>query len=107
MRRPMRTTPRITPAHHRAHIRAEVLLHHTLETPLHGRAGSDLHLGQKPKLGGGIPTSHTHLYIILCWYFVYPCFVFFLSFFSFLLCCCFSKHKKTKNISVVSLYSFL
>jgi hypothetical protein len=29
-----------------------VLLHHILETPLHGRAGIDLHLGQKPKLRG-------------------------------------------------------
>jgi hypothetical protein len=33
----------------------KVLLRHTLEAPLHGqigRAGIDLHLGQKPKLGG-------------------------------------------------------
>jgi hypothetical protein len=29
-----------------------VLLRHTLGTPLHGRDGIDLHLGQKPKLGG-------------------------------------------------------
>jgi hypothetical protein len=29
-----------------------VLLRHILGTPLHGRAGIDLHLGQKPKLGG-------------------------------------------------------
>ena len=44
---------------------------------------------------GGIPISHTNLYIIFRRYFVHPCFVFFLSFCSFLLCCCFSKHKKT------------
>jgi hypothetical protein len=36
----------------RAHIRTKVLLRHILGTPLHGRAGIDLHLGQKPKLGG-------------------------------------------------------
>jgi hypothetical protein len=29
-----------------------VLLRHILETPLHGRARIDLHLGQNPKLGG-------------------------------------------------------
>jgi hypothetical protein len=29
-----------------------VLLRHILETPLHGQVGIDLHLGQKPKLGG-------------------------------------------------------
>jgi hypothetical protein len=29
-----------------------VLLRRILETPLHGRVGIDLHLGQKPKLGG-------------------------------------------------------
>ncbi|KAK1647389.1 hypothetical protein QYE76_065194 [Lolium multiflorum] len=31
------------------------------ETPLHGDRGNELHLGQKPKLGGGIPAS-----LILC-----------------------------------------
>jgi hypothetical protein len=36
----------------RAHIRMKVLLHHILGTSLHGRAGIDLHIGQKPKLGG-------------------------------------------------------
>jgi hypothetical protein len=29
-----------------------VLLRHILETPLHGQVEIDLHLGQKPKLGG-------------------------------------------------------
>jgi hypothetical protein len=38
--------------HPRARIRTMVLLRHTLEPPLHGRVGIDLHLGQKPKLGG-------------------------------------------------------
>jgi hypothetical protein len=30
----------------------KVLLRHILETPLHDQVGIDLHLGQKPKLGG-------------------------------------------------------
>ena len=51
-RRPMRITPRITRAHHQARTRTEALHHHTSETPLHGGVGIDLHLGQKPKLGG-------------------------------------------------------
>jgi hypothetical protein len=46
------TTPHTTPGRPRAHIRTKVLLCHILETPLHGRARIDLHLGQKPKLGG-------------------------------------------------------
>jgi hypothetical protein len=54
-----------------------VLLHHILETPLHGQVGIDLHLGQKPKLGVEVRRRFTHLYIIFCWYFVYPCFIFF------------------------------
>jgi hypothetical protein len=33
-------------------MRTKVLLRHILETPLHGLVGIDLHLGQKPKLGG-------------------------------------------------------
>jgi hypothetical protein len=45
------TTPRTTLGRPRAHIRTKVLLRHILGMPLHGRAGIDLHLGQKPKLG--------------------------------------------------------
>jgi hypothetical protein len=51
-RRRLTTTPCTTPGRPRAHIRTKVLLRHILETLLHGRAGIDLHLGQKPKLGG-------------------------------------------------------
>jgi hypothetical protein len=95
------TTPCTTPGCPRARIRTKVLLRHILETPLHGRVGIDFHLGQKPKLGGGTPTTHSsihHILSVLC-----------ISMFRFLfLCCscsyfCFPKHKKTKNISVVSL----
>jgi hypothetical protein len=84
-----------------------VLLCHTTEALPHGRVGRvgiDLHLGQKPKLGGGgTPTIHSSTYYILsdlC-----------ISMFCLLYCSssyfCFPKHKKTKNISVVSLYLVL
>jgi hypothetical protein len=51
-RHQLTTTPCSTPGHPRARIRTKVLLRHILEAPLHGRVGIDLHLGQKPKLGG-------------------------------------------------------
>jgi hypothetical protein len=63
--------------------------------------GIDPHLGQKPKLGGRY-ANDTLIYIP---YFVGTLYIHVsLSF----LCCscsyfCFPKHKKTKNISVVSL----
>jgi hypothetical protein len=85
-----------------------VLLHHILDTPPHGRVGIDLHLGQKPKLGGRY-ADDTLIYIS---YFVGT--LYFHVSLSFLCCSCsyfyFPKHKKTKNISVVSLclpFSFL
>jgi hypothetical protein len=49
------TSPCTTPGDPQTHIRTMVLLRHTTEAPLHGRVGQvgiDLHLGQKPKLGG-------------------------------------------------------
>jgi hypothetical protein len=64
-RRQLTTTPCTMPGRHRARIRTKVLLRHTLEAPLHGRVGIDLHLGQKPKLGGGTPTIHSSTYHIL------------------------------------------
>jgi hypothetical protein len=61
----------------------------------------DLHLGQKPKLGGGTPTIHSSTYHIF-----FGTLYIHVSL-SFLDCSCsyfyFPKHKKTKNISVVSL----
>ncbi|KAK1627730.1 hypothetical protein QYE76_002045 [Lolium multiflorum] len=49
-----------------AHTWNRVVLRHTTETPLHGDRGNELHLGQKPKLGGGsLPTqqeTHTYFY---------------------------------------------
>ena len=48
----MITMPYITQGRPRAHIKMKVLLRHIMEAPLLGLPGSDLHLGQKPKLGG-------------------------------------------------------
>jgi hypothetical protein len=99
-RRPI-TTMRTTPGRPRAHIRTKVLLRHILETPPHGRAGIDLHLGQKPKLGGRY-VGDTLIYII---YFVGTLYIHVSL--SFVYCSCpyfyIPKHKKTKNIFVVSL----
>jgi hypothetical protein len=78
-----------------------VLLRHILGMPLHGRARIDLHLGQKLKLGGRY-AGDSLIYIS---YFVGTLYIHVLL--SFLYCSCsivyFPKHKKTKNISVVSL----
>jgi hypothetical protein len=94
------TTPRTTPGRPPAHIRTEVLLRHILGMPLHGRAGIDLHLGQKPKLGGRYADDS----LIYISYLVGPLYIhvsFSLKFlFLFLLP---KTQKKTKNISVVSL----
>ncbi|KAK1680490.1 hypothetical protein QYE76_041338 [Lolium multiflorum] len=49
------------PAFPPAHTWNRVVLRHITKTPLHGDRGNELHLGQKPKLGGGIPAS-----LILC-----------------------------------------
>jgi hypothetical protein len=61
----------------------------------------DRHLGQKPKLGG----RYTDGSLIYISYFVGPLYIHVSL--SFLYCSCsivyFPKHKKTKNISVVSL----
>src|SRR4051794_41178529 len=74
--------------------------------PQDHRIGHEFHLGQKPKLGGRYADNHTHLHIVFCRSIIYPCLVFF-----FLLLVqfyfCFPKHKKTKNISVVSLWFFV
>jgi hypothetical protein len=63
------TTTCTTLGRPRARIRTKVLLRHILGTPLHGQAGIHLHLGQKPKLGGGTPMIHSSIYhnlSILC-----------------------------------------
>jgi hypothetical protein len=51
-RHQLTTTPCTIPGRPRVRIRTKVLLRHILEMPPHGQVGIDLHLGQKPKLGG-------------------------------------------------------
>jgi hypothetical protein len=64
------------------------------------RAGIDLHLGQKPKLGGRYADDS----LIYISYFVGPMYIH-VSLSCSCSCSyfCFPKHKKTKNISVVSI----
>jgi hypothetical protein len=98
----MITMPCITLGHPRVHFRTKVLLRHILQVPLLGHIGIDLHLGQKPKLGGGIPISHSFIYHILSELCISM--FRFLSFsLLFLFYFYFPKHKKTKNISIISL----
>jgi hypothetical protein len=81
-----------------------VLLRHILEMPLDGQVGIDLHLGQKPKLGGGTPTIHSsihHILSVLCismFYFLY-----------FLCCSCsyFSTFQNTKRPKIFLLFLFV
>jgi hypothetical protein len=107
-RRQLTTTPCTMPGHPRARIRTKVLHRHTLEMPLHGRVGIDLHLGQKPKLGGGgLHWRFTHLYIIFCQYFVYPCFAFFIFFVVLVLFLHLKTQKDQKYFFCFSLFAFL
>src|SRR4051812_13826186 len=56
-------TPRYTiQGRPRARTRTRELPRHTTEVHLLGHHGIEPHLGQKPKLGGGIPTSHAYIY---------------------------------------------
>ena len=73
-------SPRTTPGVPLTHIRTMVLLRHITEAPPHGkvgRVGIDLHLGQKPKLGGRY-ADDSLIYILFCRSYVYPCFAFFI-----------------------------
>ncbi|KAK1682973.1 hypothetical protein QYE76_043821 [Lolium multiflorum] len=67
---PPTTTPSRTLLLLPAHTQNRVVLRHTTETPLHGDRGNELHLGQKPKLGGrytGI-THSLHIMVAGCLY---------------------------------------
>jgi hypothetical protein len=108
-RRPLITMPCITLGRPRVHIRTKVLLHHILVMPLLGRVGIDLHLGQKPKLRGGIPTSHSFIHHILSELCI-SMFCFLSFSLLFLFCSYFPKHKKTKIFLLflfVCFFSFL
>jgi hypothetical protein len=74
--------------------------------PVHGRVGRvgqvgiDLHLGQKPKLGGRYADdSLSYISYFVTTLYIHVLLSFVVSHFYFY----FPKHKKTKNISVVSL----
>jgi hypothetical protein len=74
-----------------------------LEAPLHGRVGRvgiDLHLGQKPKLGGRY-ANDSLIYLL---YFVGPLYIHVSFSLLFSLIFLLSKTQKTKDISVVSLH---
>jgi FtsH-binding integral membrane protein len=104
------TTPHTTPGRPRARTRTKVFLRHTLETPLLGRvgrAGIDLHLGQKPKLGGRY-ADESLIYIL---YFVGPLYIYVsLSLFVLVLISTFQNTKRPKIFPLflfVCLFSFL
>src|SRR4051812_46752119 len=59
-------TPRYTiQGRPRARTRTREVPRHTTEVHLLGHHGVEPHLGQKPKLGGGTPTSHSSTYHVL------------------------------------------
>jgi hypothetical protein len=98
------TSPHTTPGRPRAHIRTIVLLRHTMEAPPHGRVGRvgiDLHLGQKPKLGGRYADDS----LIYISYFVGPLYIHIsLSLvFSFL----FPLFRNTKRPKIFPLFLFV
>jgi hypothetical protein len=92
--------------HHQLHLHESWGMITPMMIHQHGattRAGIDLHLGQKPKLGGRYADDS----LIYISYFVSPLYIHVSLSFSFVASCfysCFPKHKKTKNISVVFLY---
>ena len=83
-----------------------MLLHRSMEALPIGFLWVDLYLGQKPKLGGryiDIPLIYISYSVGTLYIHVSLSFVFALSLFHFY----FPKHKKHKNIFVVSLHLFL
>jgi len=109
----MLSTPRTTSEHPRVPIRTKKLLRHTREDttvgvhgPQHHHNGHELHLGQKPKLGG----RYTNITLIYISYsigslYIHVSFSFFLLLFLF--CSYFPKHKRPKIFFVVPLRLFL
>jgi hypothetical protein len=82
----------------------KVLLRHTLETPLHGQVGIDLHLGQKPKLGGRYADDS----LIYISYFVGTLYIHVsLSFFSLFFLFLFLLSKTQKKPKIFSLFLFV
>jgi hypothetical protein len=103
----MITMLRITPRRPRAHIRTKVLLCHILEVPLLGHVRIDLHLGQKPKLGGrysDISLIYTSYYVRTLYIHVLLSFFFFVVLVLFLLS---KTQKDQKYFYCFSLFAFL
>ena len=96
-RHPLRTTPSPTPVRPPVRIRTRIHLRRTMEAPLPGRHGVDLHLGQKPKLGG----RYTDITLIYISYHVGTLYIhvsiFFLSFSFFLFIVVYSCLPKTQK----------
>jgi hypothetical protein len=76
-----------------------VLLRHILGMPLHGRAGIDLHLGQKPKLGGRYADDS----LIYISYFVGPLYIHV----SFSLLSLISSFQNVKRPKIFPLFLFI
>jgi hypothetical protein len=103
-RRQLTTTPCTTPGRPRACIRTKVLLRDILEVPLHGRVGIDLHLGQKPKLGGRY-ADDSLIYIL---YFVGTLYIHvLLSLVSLLILVLISTFQNTKRPEIFLLFLFV
>ena len=103
---PPTATPSPTPVRPPACTRTRILLRHTMETPPHGRRGVDLHLGQKPKLGG----RYTDITLIYISYHVGTLYIhvsiFFLSFCYLLFISVFQNTKRPKIFLLFLFISF-
>ena len=102
----MMATPSLTLERHPALTRTRGLPRRTMEAPLPGHHGIDLHLGQKPKLWGEVYRHLTHLHIISCRHFVYPC-CSFLSFFIFNCLPFIAAFQNTKRPKIFLLFLFI
>jgi hypothetical protein len=100
-RHQLTTTPCTTPGRRRARFRTKVLLRHIFETPLHGRIGIDLHLGQKPKLG----VRYADDSLIYTSYFVGTLYIHVLLFFYVLVLI--SAFQNTKRPKIFPLFLFV
>ena len=104
----MTATPHTTPRRPRAHISHPammmVLLRRTMEVPRLGPLGIDLHLGQKPKLGG----RYTDVSLIDISYSVGALYIHIsLSFICSCLWCLFYQNPKIPKIFSLFLYAFI
>jgi hypothetical protein len=96
--------------HHLLHLHRGQAITLPMMTHQHGACfpdDVDLHLGQKPKLGGEVRWRFTHLPIIFFRSFVYPCFAFFIV---LVLISSFQNTKRPKIFPLflfVCLFSFL